>query len=52
MTSRRLRYSGSGAEISKVLVVASAWMVTPPALKAVLCSFFVEAEVAPLLPWA
>src|SRR5450830_237282 len=38
MTSRRLRYNGSGALITKVLVVASAWMVTPPAENATLWS--------------
>src|SRR5450830_1358573 len=51
MTSRRLRYSGSGALISKVLVVASAWMVTPPAENATLWS---EAWAPPAarVPWA
>ena len=31
MTSRRLRYSGSGAEMMSELVAGSAWMVAPPA---------------------
>ena len=31
ITSRRLRYSGSGAEMISELVAGSAWMVAPPA---------------------
>src|SRR5690606_20619665 len=37
MTSRRLRYSGAGAEMIRVLVDGSACTVAPPAVKATDC---------------
>ncbi len=48
MTSRRLRYNGSGAEISRVLVVASACTVTPPAENA---EFSSPIAPGPAPPW-